>query len=136
MKNSYISLTRHNLHSQYNISLVIQTVRWRFYCDNLDELPFDSEWEMSYEQSSSHSHVILGNAYEKLSILGMKMGQAITRVPGASGFFAQGDSLEEARGNLRDAIEGNVILALQLGFEIPHLEGIEIKKRDVQTSTS
>ena len=61
-------------------------------------------------------------------------GVVITRVPGASGFFAQGDSFEEARENLRDAIEGNVILALQLGFEIPHLEGIEIKKRDVQTS--
>jgi len=52
------------------------------------------------------------------------------------GFFAQGDSFEEARENLRDAMEGNVILALQLGFEIPHLKGIEIKKRDVQTSTS
>jgi len=62
---------------------------------------------MSYEQSSSHSHVILENAYEKLSILGMKMGQAITRVPGASGFFAQGDSLEEARGNLRGFLLGS-----------------------------
>ena len=46
-------------------------------------------------------------------------GIVIARVPEASGFFAQGDCFEEARENLRDAIEGNVTLALQLGFEIP-----------------
>jgi len=63
-------------------------------------------------------------------------GVVIARVSDAPGFFAQGDSFEEARENLRDAIEGNVILALQLGFEIPHLEGIEIEERDVQASTS
>ena len=54
-------------------------------------------------------------------------GVIIARVPNASGFFAQGDSFEEARENLRDVIEGNVILALQLGLEIPHMEGFEIK---------
>ena len=53
-------------------------------------------------------------------------GVVIAKVPGASGFFAQGDSFEDARENLRDAIEGNVLLALQLGFEIPKLEGVEI----------
>jgi hypothetical protein len=37
----------------------------------------------------------------------------------ASGFFAQGDTFKEARANLQDVIEGNVILALQLGLEIP-----------------
>lgn len=63
-------------------------------------------------------------------------GVVIARVPDAPGFFAQGDSFEEARENLRDAIEGNVILALQLGFEIPHLEGIEIEERDVQAPAS
>ncbi len=62
-------------------------------------------------------------------------GIVIARVPEASGFFAQGDCFEEARENLRDAIEGNVTLALQLGFEIPHLPGIEIEERDVSTST-
>lgn len=46
-------------------------------------------------------------------------GVVIVRVPGASGFFAQGDTFEEARANLQDVIEGNVILALQLGLEIP-----------------
>ena len=53
----------------------------------------------------------------------------IARVPEASGFFAQGDCFEEARENLRNAIEGTVTLALQLGFEISHLPGIEIEER-------
>jgi len=47
-------------------------------------------------------------------------GVVIATVQGASGFFAQGDSFEEARENLRDVIEGNVLLALQMGLEIPH----------------
>jgi len=53
-------------------------------------------------------------------------GIVIGKVPEASGFFAQGDSFENARENLRDVIEGNVLLALQLGLEIPRLEGVEI----------
>ena len=53
-------------------------------------------------------------------------GVVIAKVPKASGFFAQGDSFEEARDNLREVIEGNVLLALQLGLEIPRIEGIEI----------
>jgi len=54
----------------------------------------------------------------------------IAKVPGASGFFAQADTFEEARANLKDVIEGNVILALQLGFDIPAIEGVEIKEID------
>ena len=46
-------------------------------------------------------------------------GVVIATIPGASGFFAQGDNFEEAHLNLRDVIEGNVLLALQLGLEIP-----------------
>jgi len=64
-------------------------------------------------------------------------GVVIAKVPKASGFFAQGDSFEEARANLQDVIEGNVILALQLGLEIPHIEGVEIKEIDhAQTETT
>lgn len=55
-------------------------------------------------------------------------GVVIGRVPGASGFFAQGDSFEEARENLRDVIEGNVLLALQLHLPIPHIRGVAIKE--------
>lgn len=54
----------------------------------------------------------------------------IATVPEASGFFAQGETFEEARENLQDVIEGNVILALQLGLEIPRIEGVEIKEID------
>lgn len=57
-------------------------------------------------------------------------GVVIGKVPGASGFFAQGDTFEEARANLQDVIEGNVMLALQLALEIPEIEGIEIKEID------
>ena len=46
-------------------------------------------------------------------------GVIVATVPGASGFFSQGDNFEAARANLRDAIEGNIVLALQLGFPIP-----------------
>ena len=56
-------------------------------------------------------------------------GVVIARVPKASGFFAQGETFEEARENLRDVIEGNVLLALQLGLEIPRIKGVEIKER-------
>lgn len=56
----------------------------------------------------------------------------IAEVPGASGFFAQGDNFEEARDNLRDVIEGNIVLALQLGLDIPPMEGVQIEEQDVE----
>jgi predicted RNase H-like HicB family nuclease len=62
-------------------------------------------------------------------------GVVIANVPGASGFYAQGDSFEEARENLKDVIEGNVLLALQLGWDIPILKGLTIEERDVETIT-
>ena len=59
----------------------------------------------------------------------------IAQIPGASGFFAQGETFEEARENLRDVIEGNVLLALQLGLDIPMIAGADIKEQDVETIT-
>ena len=53
-------------------------------------------------------------------------GVVIARVPNADGFYAQGSSVEEARHELVNVIEGNIILALQLGFSIPKLLGIEL----------
>ena len=58
-------------------------------------------------------------------------GLIVAKVPGASGFFAQGEHFEEARDNLRDVIEGNVLLALQLGLPIPRIEGVEILEKDI-----
>jgi predicted RNase H-like HicB family nuclease len=49
-----------------------------------------------------------------------------------AGFFAQGDTFEEARENLRDVIEGNVLLALQLGWDIPAIAEVAIEERDAQ----
>jgi len=59
-------------------------------------------------------------------------GVIIAQVPGASGFFAQGETFEDARLNLRDVIEGNVLLALQLGFPIPPVPGVEIEEQDAE----
>ena len=59
-------------------------------------------------------------------------GIVIAQVPDAAGFFAQGDTFEESRANLRDVVEGNVLLALQLGFDIPTIEGVVIEEQDAQ----
>jgi predicted RNase H-like HicB family nuclease len=63
-------------------------------------------------------------------------GVVVASVPGASGFYAQGESHEEARTNLEDVIEGNVVLALQLGWELPGVPGIDIEERDVETHST
>ncbi len=55
-------------------------------------------------------------------------GVVVASVPNVSGFFSQGENFEEARLNLRDAIEGNLVVALQLGFEIPPIAGVDIKE--------
>lgn len=65
-----------------------------------------------------------------------EQGVIIASVPNASGFFAQGDTFEEARESLRDVIEGNVLLALQIGLPIPEIEGVPTEERDVQTLAS
>jgi predicted RNase H-like HicB family nuclease len=57
-------------------------------------------------------------------------GVIVAHVPGIPGFFSQGENFEEARVNLRDAIEGNLVVALQLGFEIPKIEGVDMKEID------
>jgi len=57
-------------------------------------------------------------------------GVVVASVPNISGFFSQGENFEEARNNLRDAIEGNLLVALQLGFEIPEMAGVEMRDVD------
>jgi predicted RNase H-like HicB family nuclease len=56
-------------------------------------------------------------------------GMIVGKVPGASGFFAQGDTFEEARVNLRDVIKGNVVLALHLGLPIPEIESVQMTEQ-------
>ena len=55
-------------------------------------------------------------------------GVVVASVPNISGFFSQGENFEEARNNLRDAIEGNLLVALQLGFEIPEMVDITVEE--------
>jgi predicted RNase H-like HicB family nuclease len=51
-------------------------------------------------------------------------GVIIAEVKELKGFFSQGDTFEEARENLKDAIEGNIIIALKMGFKIPKIATI------------
>ena len=60
----------------------------------------------------------------------------VASVPNCAGFYSQGESYEEARTNLLDAIEGNVMIALQMGWEIPNVPGIEIKTTEVASTDS
>ena len=60
----------------------------------------------------------------------------VASVPGVVGFYSQGESHEEARINLRDAIEGNILIALQMGWEIPHIPGVEIRTEIVATDSA
>ena len=53
-------------------------------------------------------------------------GMILAIVPGASGFIAQGETHEEARASLEEVIEGNVLLALRLGWEIPLIGSVSI----------
>ena len=54
-------------------------------------------------------------------------GMIVASVPSAAGCYSQGESHEEARTNLRDAVEGNVLMALQMGWEIPQIQCFEIR---------
>ena len=63
-------------------------------------------------------------------------GVIIATVHEASGFFAQGETYEEARSNLEEVIEGNILLALQLGWDVPPIPGVDIEEQDVQTNSA
>ncbi len=60
-----------------------------------------------------------------------EQGVIVARVPGIQGFFSQGETFEDARENLRDAIEGNLTLALQMGLPIPSLDEVVIEEQYV-----
>ena len=72
----------------------------------------------------------MGAALKRAEYTRDETGVIVAEVPGISGFFSQGDSFEEARENLRDAIEGNILLSLQLGWEIPEIQGVKIEEAE------
>ena len=51
----------------------------------------------------------------------------VASVPGLPGAFTQADTMEEAREYLADAIEGNVLIDLQMGWEIPQIPGSDVR---------
>ena len=63
-------------------------------------------------------------------------GLIIATVPECSGFLAQGENVEDARANLEDVVEGNILLALQLGWDIPPIPGVTIEERDVEARSA
>ena len=63
-------------------------------------------------------------------------GMIVASVPNCTGFYSEGESYEEARTNLLDAIEGNVMIALQMGWEIPSIPGVEIKTEVVSSDSA
>jgi predicted RNase H-like HicB family nuclease len=58
-------------------------------------------------------------------------GVVVAKVPDADGFYAQGQTVEEARSELADVVEGNVLLALQLGLDIPRFPNLDVLEQDV-----
>ena len=49
-------------------------------------------------------------------------------VPGVeASYFTQGEDYEDAKEMLADAIEGSVVIALQMGWEIPPIPGSGVK---------
>ena len=54
-------------------------------------------------------------------------GVIFASAPGMPGSFTQGENMKEARDNLADAIEGSVLIALQMGWEIPPIPDSDVR---------
>ncbi len=52
-------------------------------------------------------------------------------IPGLEGVMACGASLEECRANLEDALDAWIVLGLQLGHEIPPIDGVCLQRLQV-----
>ena len=49
-------------------------------------------------------------------------------IPGLSGVMAAGETLEQCRENLEDALDQWIALGLQLGHELPPMDGIQLQQ--------
>ena len=64
-------------------------------------------------------------------------GMIVASVPVKGAFFTtQAENYEEARTNLMDAIEGCVMIDLQMGWDVPEIPGFEVKYEVVPNSAS
>jgi predicted RNase H-like HicB family nuclease len=55
-------------------------------------------------------------------------------IPNLKGVWATGKRLEECRGNLKQVLEGWIVLRLQRGLAIPTVKGITIRPLQKQTT--
>ena len=60
-------------------------------------------------------------------------GMILATVPGANGFFTEGETYEEARENLKDAIEGCVMIDLQMGWPIHPIPNVKIEVGEISS---
>lgn len=61
----------------------------------------------------------------------------IARVPGVdAGYFTYGEDYEDAKEMLADAIEGGVVFALQMGWEVPPIPGSKVKMEIVEIDSA
>jgi predicted RNase H-like HicB family nuclease len=51
-------------------------------------------------------------------------------IPGFQGVYANADTLEGCRDELKEVLEGWIILGLQLGHSLPLVEGIDLVTRE------
>ena len=49
-------------------------------------------------------------------------------IPNLSGVMATGETLEQCRENLEDALDQWIALGLQLGHQLPSMDGIELQQ--------
>lgn len=52
-------------------------------------------------------------------------------IPGLQGVLATGQTLEECRANLEDALDAWLMLGLQLGHSIPEMDGVALERLKV-----
>ena len=64
-------------------------------------------------------------------------GMIVASVPvRGAGFFTQAENYEEARTNLMDAIEGCVMIDLQVGRDVPEIPGFKVEYQVVPNNAS
>ena len=58
----------------------------------------------------------------------MENGRFFATIPKCKGLWAQGESLEKCREELRSTLEDWLLLGLQLGHNLPVIEGISLNR--------
>lgn len=77
---------------------------------------------------TAYINAALGNAHYEILPEGEGYFGAIN---GLQGVWAQGDTLEACREELREALEEWIILGLRMGHELPSIGGIDLSVREV-----